>query len=81
MYIYMYMYIVNPNNAGYNYVHVRVHAMVAQLVEQLPRTQYVMGSNPTWDGFFVEKRESCPGYISLSAFFVNLVWILASLVV
>ena len=36
-------------------------ALVAQLVERLPRTQSAVGSNPTQGSFFFEKRESCLG--------------------
>ena len=43
--------------------HVHVYALVAKLVECLPRMQYVVGLNPTQGSFFVEK--SCPGCISL----------------
>ena len=42
-----------------------VHALVAQLVERSPRMWSVVGLNPTQGSFFFEKRESCPGCISL----------------
>ena len=39
-------------------------ALVAQLVEHLPKMQCIVGSNLTQGSFFFEKRESCPGCIS-----------------
>ena len=44
--------------------------MVVQLVEHSPRMQSVVGSNPTQGSFCFEKRESCPGCISLPCLLV-----------
>ena len=45
-------------------------ALVAQLVERSPRTWSVVGSSSTQGSFFFEKRESCPGCISLPCLIV-----------